>query len=154
MNKISRNPLLIFTLFVLFFCGCATVPDVMNDNRTITQLVKHLNDCGLKVEKSFPVRYQAILANDGIVMVIEGVRVEFYEYDVHKPYQKEKLEKIKKNKHIMILGTPVPAITNGKFIMLTYSDKPELIKIIRAFRSFKMNEAPVKNIESKKVKSS
>ena len=150
MNTMSRSLLLVSVLQLLLFCGCATVPDAMNDTRTIRQLVQHLHGCGLKVEKSFPVRYQAILASDGIVMIIEGVRVEFYAYDMHKKYQKAKLEKIRKNNHIIILGTSVPAITNGKFIMLTYSNKPNLVKIIRAFKSFEMTESTEEKMKSKK----
>ena len=133
----SRSAVAILFLFVMLcFPGCQTVPDYQNDTRTIPQLINYLKESGLKIDKLYPVRYQAILASDGIVMDIEGGTAEFYLYDTSKTYQLDKLKKIKKNKYINILGNHVPAITNGRFIMLTYSSNPNLIKIIKAFRKF------------------
>ncbi len=126
---------------LIFSSSCNTVPDYISDNRTIPQLVEYLKTSGLKIDKIFPnVRYQAILASDGVVMVIDGARVEFYIYDMSKPYQKRKLDKIRKNKEIVVLGRHVPCITNGRFIMMTYSDNPNKIRAMKVFKNFKLNE--------------
>jgi hypothetical protein len=130
---------LLTLIIVLIFNGCASVPDEMRDDRTIPQLIEHLKKSGLKINKTKNVRYQALLASDGKVMVVEGANVEFYLYDMKEDYQRKKLEKIKKHGYIMVLGYKIPAITNGKFIMLTYSENPNKIKVIRAFRDFKLN---------------
>ena len=124
-------------IFMLYFAGCQSVESkMMNDRRTIPQLIEHLRKSGLKIDKIQKVRYQAILASDGRVMVVDGANVEFYTYDVTQDYQKEKLEKIKKHGSINILGYKIPAITNGKFIMLTYSENPNKALVIRAFKKF------------------
>ena len=124
-------------LFLLYFTGCQSLDSqLLNDKRTIPQLIEHLRKSGLKIDKIQKVRYQAILASDGRVMVVNGANVEFYTYDVTKEYQKEKLKKVRKHGYIEILGYKIPAITNGKFIMLTYSENPNKALIMRAFKKF------------------
>ena len=123
---------------LFFTTGCQSTSQKMLETRTIDQLILHLKESGLKIDKLMRnVRYQAILASDGAVIIIEGANVEFYLYDINIDYQREKLAKIKKQGYIKVLGTHVPAITNGQFIMLTYSDSPNKIKSIRAFQNLK-----------------
>ena len=130
---------LIFTSSSIFLPGCVSTSAEMQDTRTIDQLIKHLQDSGLKINQIMRnVRYQAILASDGVVMKVEDANVEFYLYNMNIDYQKKKLLKVKKQGYIMVLGNKIPAITNGHFIMLTYSENPNKVKVIRAFENFKM----------------
>ena len=122
--------------FILILGGCATIPDAKQDTRTMADLAAYFKKCDMHIDKIMPVRYQAILASDGLIMFIDGVRCEFYVYDVNKKFQKKKLDKIIKNKAIMVLGYKIPAITNGRFVMLDNIENPDKIKIIRAFRKF------------------
>jgi len=139
LKNSSTLTFLALAVMVLFiFNSCTSIPEEMRDNRTIPQLIEHLKKSGLKINKTQNVRYQALLASDGKVMVVEGANVEFYEYNMNEDYQRDKLRKIRKHGYIMVLGYKIPAITNGKFIMLTYSENPNKVKVIRAFRNFKL----------------
>jgi len=123
--------------FLLISSGCVTTDSNKIDTRTLTDLFIHFKKCGLHPQKQYPVVYQAVLASDGIVSVIDDTQVEIYVYDQAKRLPREKLARIKKNKVMKILANPVPAIANGHFVMLTYSKTPALGKIIEAFKSFK-----------------
>jgi hypothetical protein len=133
----SLASLFIVAVIVLASAGCATTDANKIDTRTLTDLFIHFKKCGLHPQKQYPVVYQAVLASDGIVSVIDGTQVEIYVYDQTKRLPREKLERIKKNKVMKILANPVPAVVNGHFVMLTYSKTPALGKIIEAFKSFK-----------------
>ena len=146
LKKLSLNHLarlltlaLIFTSSTFLSTGCQSTSPAMQDTRTIDQLITHLKKSGLKINQIMRnVRYQAILASDGVVMTVEDANVEFYLYDMNVDYQKKKLLKIKKQGYITVLGNKVPAITNGRLVMLTYSDNPNKIKSIRAFKNFEL----------------
>jgi hypothetical protein len=137
LTKLFKTAFLTISL-LLILNGCQSVPEELVDNRTIPQLIEHLRKSGLKINSIKNVRYQALLATDGRVMVVEGANVEFYAYDMNEEFRRKKLRKIKKHGYILVLGYKIPAITNGKFIMLTYSENPNKIKVIRAFKSFKL----------------
>lgn len=124
--------------FVVFFNACNTVPDEKTDTRTIKDLIVHIKNSGLHIEKIFDVRYQALLANDGIVMKVDGVSAEFYMYEPSIPYQKKKLDKIKKNNSIEVLGYKFPCAVNGKFIMISRSENINKKKVVKAFKDFKL----------------
>jgi len=120
-----------------FHCGgCVSTDGNKIDTRTLTDLFIHFKKCGLHPQRQYPVQYQAVLASNGVVSVIDGAQVEIYVYDQTKNLPKEKLARIEKNKVIKILAVPVPAIVNGHFVMLTYSKSPNIGKIIEAFNSF------------------
>ncbi len=123
---------------IFFVTGCQSTPTEFEDTRTINQLIIYLKKSGLTIDTLMRnVRYQAILADDGAVMVIEGANIEFYLYNMKVDYQANKLLKVKKQGYIMVLGNKVPAITNGHFVMLTYSENPNKVKTIRAFKKYK-----------------
>ena len=139
-NHIAGAMILAFMVAIpiLFTTGCQSTSTKVMETRTIDQLILHMKKSGLKINKLMRnVRYQAILASDGAVIIIEGANVEFYIYDTNIDYQRDKLAKIKKHGYINVLGTKVSAITNGPFVMLTYSDNPNKIKSINAFKNLK-----------------
>ena len=116
--------------------GCSTTSGKKIDTRTLEQLFIHFRKCGLHVEKSFPVEYRAVLASDGIVSIINGVRVEIYVYNQNNKTQNNKLRKITKKGEINVLAVPVPVVVNGHFVMMTYSRHPNKYKVVEAFKSF------------------
>ena len=127
---------IIATIFLLFVNSCNTTSTEKPDTRTIPDLVKHLKDSGLKINKTMKVRYEAVLASDGIVMVVNDAKVEFYIYEPSISYQKKKLDYAKKNKSVQVLGITIPCVVNGKFVMFTYTDNPNKMKVIKAFKAF------------------
>jgi len=129
--------------FLIFFAftGCVTTDiDPANDTRTISDLIQHIKDSGLKIDKIYRVEYRAVLASGGVVLEIENTPVEFYIYDPAVNYQKKRLDNIKKEHKLDILGIPTKCLVNGKFVMFDYSQKPTMVKIRKVFRSFSVKE--------------
>jgi hypothetical protein len=80
--------------------------------------------------------YQAVRASDGIIMYIDGAKIEVYDYDLKNPVQKKHIDKIAATGKISLLTIPVPAMVNGNLVMLTYTKHPKIHEIKRAFKSF------------------
>ena len=129
----TLGPALLVLIAVILISGCFRKD---NNNRTIAELVEHLNKSGLTIESATPTLPEMILAQDGIFVRISGKDVQLFKYDTRMKKQQEKLDKIQSNGKITILSVDFPAITNGSFIMLNYKGNPDEDKIIEAFESF------------------
>ncbi|NOY74380.1 MAG: hypothetical protein GXP32_01125 [Kiritimatiellaeota bacterium] len=126
------------TLFSAMICaqtGCSTLSNEP-PRKTIPGLFDHFKSCGFKVGKVENVLYQAVKASDGIVMYIDGAKVEVYDYNLKLAKQKRRVEQIAKTGKMNILTIPVPAVVNGNLVMLTYTRHPKIHEIIKAFKSF------------------
>ena len=137
MRYISR--LAVFATFVALLStqsGCAVLFASPPQIKTLPGLVEHFKSCGLKVDKAEDVVYQAVHASDGVVLYIEGAKVEVYRYDPKKPMQKERLDEVAKTGHLRILTIPVKAVRNGNLIMLAYTRHPKIHDIIKAFKNY------------------
>ena len=138
LNMRCFSRLALFATFAALFLtqsGCvmlASAPRI----KTLPGLVEHFKFCGLKINKIQNVVYQAIHASDGVVLYIEGAKVEVYRYNPEKRMQKERLDEVTKTGHIRILTIPVKAVRNGNLIMLTYTKHPKIHDIIKAFKSY------------------
>ena len=136
MRILSRS--LIFLLLlatILPQVGCLTTSSAQR-RKTIQGLYNHFRASGLKIESVNDVVFQAVRASDGIIMYIDGAKVEIYDYNVKIPVQKRHLARIAKTGKINILTIPVPAIVNSNLVMLTYTQHPKIHEIKRAFKSF------------------
>lgn len=120
---------------ILSQAGCSTTSNE-HRRKTIQGLYNHFKASGLKIESVENVVYQAVHASDGIIMYIDGAKVEIYDYNIKIPAQKRRLEKIAKTGKMMILTIPVPAMVNSNLVMLTYTQHPKIHEIERAFKSF------------------
>ena len=59
-----------------------------------------------------------------------------YKYDATKKKMKKKLDYIKKNECVYIVGNRFPARVNGSFVMVDYEINPQKDKLIRVFDEF------------------
>jgi len=128
--------ILVLLTVSMTFSGCLSTSDTKPETRNLLDLIDYLDHNKLKAEKIIPVRFQTLNASDGCILIINGTRVEIYVYDSAIKSQKEKLEKIKKNKSIQVLSLTVPVIVNGGMVMLVNSRDPKLSNVINAFKSF------------------
>ena len=129
----------------VLFPGCATTEyNPSDDTRTLKDLFDYLRSSDLKIEETHPrVRYEAILASGGFVMVIDGVRAEFYVYNPKIEYQLKKLRFVKDNGFIELLNCKdfkIPGMVNGKFVLLLPGQgNPDTVRKIKTvFKHFEM----------------
>jgi hypothetical protein len=99
--------------------------------------ITHFDDSGLKAEKIYPALADMIKAEAGAVLILEGQRFEIYKYNMNIPEQREKIEKIRRNGEIVIVGFRHKALVNGSFMLLNYQGHPREADIIEAFENFK-----------------
>ena len=75
-------------------------------------------------------------AESGFSVILAGKQVAFYKYDATKKKMKKKLDYIKKNECVYIVGNRFPARVNGSFVMVDYEINPQKDKLIRVFDEF------------------
>ena len=75
-------------------------------------------------------------AESGFSVFLAGKQVAFYKYDARKKKMRKKLEYIKKNKCVYIVGIRYPARVNGSFVMVDYEINPQKDKLIEVFDNF------------------
>ena len=120
---------------VVLLPGCISFRRNNND-KTIVELVEHMKSCGLRVDSAAPALFDAIMAQDGVSVKIDGQDIQLFKYDTKIKRQKEKLDKIYESGTITILGIDFYAKTNGSFIMLNYKGHPDEEKLLEFFSSF------------------
>ncbi len=123
-----------FACTIIVFASCATID---NNHRTIGDVIAHFDNSGLKAEKIYPSLADMIKADSGCVLVFEGQRFEIYKYNINKSEQKAKLDMIKENNEMVILGFKNKVLVNGSFILLNYRGHIKEAEIVEAFKSFK-----------------
>ena len=126
-------PLLPTLAAVILIFGCFRNE---NNNRTLSDLVEHLQKSGLTIESATPTLPEMILAQDGIFVRISGKDIQLFKYDTRIPKQKEKLDNIYSAGKITIMSVDFPAAINGSFVMLNYKGNPDETEILKAFGSF------------------
>jgi len=125
---------LLFAILGLTLGGCATLAD--NNQRSLREVITHLEREGLVISEIQATYYPVVMAEDGCALYIDGAKVEVYRYDVSKPKIRQKVEKIAATGKITICGIDFPAVVNGSFVMLTYSQHERVPDIVAAFRRF------------------
>lgn len=114
--------------------GCA----VNNNSLQIRDLADCLSLYGVKIEYIRPLEPALLYADAGMEMGISGQRVAAYYFNVNLPIQRERIEKIKKNKYVYIMGLKFPALVKGSYVLVNVNSNPQKHKIIAAFDKFEM----------------
>jgi hypothetical protein len=143
-NNKKHKYLYIFSLFTIlsamcFLPACFSTQSNTRETRNLLDLIDYFDKHNLKSEQVIPTQYHILHASDGCALVIEGTKVEFYIYDIENPNQKKKLENIIANKSIKVLAYTIPVEVNGGIVMLVYSKKQNMPKIIKVFKQFPYN---------------
>lgn len=75
-------------------------------------------------------------AESGFSVFLAGKQVAFYKYDATKKKMRKKLDYIRKNKCVYIVGNRFPARVNGSFVMVDYEINPQKDTLIKVFDEF------------------
>ncbi len=138
MRKIVQlSAVLVMILVSSFFTSCTSIVENKNNGSTLTDVVKHFQKCGIKIENVFPLMTKTLGAQDAVVFVIAGRDIGIYKFNIKVKVQRERIKFAKKNKYIYIVGRKHKAIVNGSFIMIAANSNKDKKKIIEAFNSFK-----------------
>ncbi len=131
--KIPGAAALFFTAALLLAAGCVSTG---NNGRTLIDIIKHFDNSGLRAEQIQPSLFEAIRAQDGCLLKINGMDIEIYKFDTSKEDIRLKLKEIKEKGYMNILFLKVPAMVNGSFVMIKYKDHPDCAKLVKAFSDF------------------
>lgn len=126
--------LLLTTIFIMLV-GCATV-----NNNSLHE--KDLADClamhGVKIEYIRPLEPAMLYADSAMELGISGKRVAAYHFNTDLKTQRKRIENIKKNKFVFLMGLKFPAMVKGSYVLVNVNVNPQKHKIIAAFDKFEM----------------
>jgi hypothetical protein len=114
--------------------GCA----VNNNSLHVRDLADCLNMYGVKIEYIRPLAPAILYADNAMEMGISGKRVAAYHFNTDLPTQRKRIERIKKNKYVYIMGLKFPAMVHGSYVLVNVNSNPQKHKIIAAFNKFHM----------------
>jgi hypothetical protein len=117
-------------VFSLVLGSCA------NSEVGIDDLLQFMSN-ELKVSDMTAKQASAIGASDGYGVELDGSRVEIYKFDMKDEGQKTIINKTKKTNTLSILGSEIPVIVNGSFILFGYAQHPQKDKVVKSFKNYK-----------------
>lgn len=129
--------LMAMTFLLLGACLCSCVSD--NNEEGFKQLLDHFTAKGLKITQVGMLRADAVHADAGITVKIEGREIGIYKFDTNHKKQKERLEKFAERGFIGVAGHKFgedDMAINGTFVMIDFKGNPQGEKILAAFKSF------------------
>lgn len=121
------------TVIFVMIAGCSSVH---NNSLKPRDLATCLSAHGVKIEYIRPLEPAILYADAGIEFEISGQRVAAYHFNTDLDVQKKRIEKIKKNKYVFIMGLKFPAIVHGSYVLVNANPNPQKHKIIDAFKKF------------------
>ena len=130
----SRFAILLMTTVFIMIAGCAVNNNSLHEKDLADCLTLH----GVKIEYIRPLEGALLYANSGMEMGISGKRVAAYHFNTDLEAQKKRVEKIKKNKFVYIMGLKFPAMVKGSYVLVNVNSNPQKHKIIAAFDKFDM----------------
>lgn len=119
---------------VIVLAGCA----VNNNSLQPKDLAACLATNGVKIEYISPLEPAIAYADSGMELGISGQRVAAYHFNTDLEVQRKRLERIRKNKYIYIMGLKFPALVHGSYVLVNVNSNPQKHRIIEAFKHFEM----------------
>ncbi len=110
--------------------------DNYNNDKTVVDVIKHMDSCGAKAEVIQPSYAKVIKASDGCQLTINGINIEIYRYDINNETQRKFLQEIMEKGYIEMHTVKFSARVNGSFVMLHGAEHPDSDLILAAFDSF------------------
>lgn len=144
MGKIMSEKRL-FKLLLLFvaatafsvFSGCSTLSTRNNYLRPI-DFGNKLRGYGMNVSKVRPLDPRPLAAADAIEFTVNGANIGVYKYDINNKANRNRLEKINKDKRVFFMGIPYPVYeVSGSFIVVGLDKHKDKKRILEALRDFK-----------------
>ncbi|MDD5699550.1 MAG: hypothetical protein PHH77_13130 [Victivallaceae bacterium] len=131
--KFKKNLRLLPVAAVLVItAGCA----VNNNSLHVRDLADCMNLYGVKIDYVRPLEPSILYADSGMEMGISGHKVAAYYFNTDLETQRKRLERIRKNKYVYIMGLKFPAIVHGSCVLVNANSNPQKHKIIAAFEKF------------------
>lgn len=135
LKKFSRLLTAITVLVAITaIAGCA----VNNNSLHVRDLADCLTMYGVKIEYIRPLEPAILYADNAMEMGISGKRVAAYHFNTDLPTQRKRIERIRKNKYVYIMGLKFPAMVHGSYVLVNVNSNPQKHKIIAAFKKFHM----------------
>ena len=132
-NVKSRIAVLCGTIIFFMIAGCTTVH---NNSLKPRDLATCLSAHGVKIEYIRPLESAILYADAGIEFGISGKRVAAYHFNTDLETQRKRIENIRKNKFVFIMGLKFPAMVHGSYVLVNANPNPQKHKIIAAFKKF------------------
>jgi len=121
---------------VVFGSSCSLfLPEKDNNDRGIRELAAHMLQ-NTKTKYLCDMEPGPAHAESGFSVMDGKHQVAFYKYNKKSKKQTKKLDYIKKNKCLFLVGYKYPAMVNGSFVMIDFEETPQRQQLIDAFMSF------------------
>ncbi len=89
------------------------------------------------MQKVEPIRRSVAHADDAVSIEINGKGIGIYKFNIKLGKEKKKLDKVKEEGFIYLVGLKKPVVVNGTFIMVGQDTHPDGQQLIKIFNSFK-----------------
>ena len=132
-NVKSRIAVLCGAIAIFMIAGCATIH---NNSLKPRDLATCLSAHGVKIEYIRPLEPAMLYADAAIEFGISGKRVAAYHFNTDLEAQRKRIENIRKNKFVFLMGLKFPAIVHGSYVLVNANPNPQKHKIIAAFKKF------------------
>jgi hypothetical protein len=133
-NTKKRFTFLAGIAVLILIAGCA----VNNNSMHVRDLADCLAANGVKIDYIRPLEPALLYADSAMELGISGKQVAAYRFNTDLKTQRERIENIKKNKYVYIMGLKFPAMVKGSFVLVNVNSNPQKHKIIAAFDKFEM----------------
>ena len=121
----------------LLFAGCNAL-DARNNYLRPVDFGNKLRGYGMNVSKVRPLDPRPLAAADAIEFTVNGANIGVYKYDINNKANRNRLEKINKDKKVFFMGIPYPVYeVSGSFIVVGLDKHKDKKRILEALRDFK-----------------
>lgn len=128
-----KKRILILAPVMLLLAGCA----VENNYLHPEDFADYLRRDGIEVESVRKLRPDPFSASDAAAVKVADSEIGVYKYDVTARIQRERLDRIAKEKRLYIVGIPYPVKVYGSFVFFGLDRNPAKRKIIGTIEKFK-----------------
>ena len=120
-------------LLMLFVTGCS----VNNNYLRPEDFADYLRRDGIAVESVRKLPPDPFRASEAAAVKVAGSEVGVYKYDATAKVQRNRIERIAREKRLYIIGIPYPVKVYGSFVFFGLERNPAKRKILRTIEKFK-----------------
>lgn len=124
---------MIAALLMLFATGCS----VDNNYLRPEDFAEYLRRDGIAVESVRKVPPDPFRASDAAAIKVADSEIGVYKYDATARVQRDRIDRIAREKRLYIIGVPYPVEVHGSFVFFGLERNPAKRKILRTIEKFK-----------------
>ncbi len=127
---------------IFFFASCTILTLCMTSCKThvprgsVEELAAYMMKMNNGLWDGTVASTQDVQAETGFSLEIAKKQVFFFEYNPNLKKGKAKLEYVKKNGYMYILGSKFDAEVNGNYVMIGHGENPKKAQLIQTFKEF------------------